>query len=101
MRFDQFADQRRKMRRWTTLRREQLLATGVPMVAWSSFEHWHYFLDHGELPYEIDPSRFSIDQMTTQQTAALRDLLEEEGAGGSEPLVLAMLRARLADARPN
>jgi len=95
MPFDKFAEQKRRFRKWTTEKRDDLLATGLPIVTWSTFESWHYFLDHGVLTYDIDPTMFSIDDMTIEQARRLRDLIEPQ-PGEYEPSILGALRVRAA-----
>ncbi len=97
MRFDRFAEEKREFRRWTTEHREALLATGIPLVAWSSYDHWGYFLDHAHLPYGVDPSGFSVDDLSRDEARALQTLLEKKYADRSEPWILSRLRFLLAE----
>lgn len=87
MGFDRFAEERRRFRSWTTKNRDRLLATGIPIVAWSKYEYWDYLMFYGFLPYEFDPARFSVEQMTAEQVVALRELVEDEEWFGEKKLL--------------
>lgn len=67
----------RRFRAWVTANRERLLASGIPLAAWSSLRNWQYFAEHEDLTYEQDPSGFSINELTPEQCNVLCELLEE------------------------
>jgi len=96
MSFDKIASRRREFARWTSEHRDELLASGIPIVAWSKLEYWWSFLEEGFLPYDIDPSRFEVEQLTDDQARTLLRLLEagETSAGWT---VLHSLRSRQGD----
>lgn len=99
MSFDRFAEERRRFKAWTTEQRDRLLATGIPMAAWDTLDHWAYFLDHGALTYAIDPTEFSLEMLSRDQAAALLDLLERGGQQERSACILAELRARVLSLR--
>lgn len=78
---------KRDFRKWTTKERERLLATGIPLAFWESYENWGYFLDHGYLEDGSDPSRFDIDTLSESQADALLLLVREWRGDGTEEAV--------------
>lgn len=83
----------RRFRAWITTTRDLLLASGIPLAAWSSLRSWGYFVEHADLPYELDASRFSVHDLTPEQSRVLREILERDhGKAAYVPTLLARLR---------
>jgi hypothetical protein len=88
----------REHAKWTSVNRDYLLRSGIPLVAWETWDNWEDFL-YDDLPYEIDPSHFDIEDLTDAEALELCLFLEREcGRTGSSPTVLRRLQSN-ADRR--
>lgn len=93
MTFQEQRDADRRFRAWVSATRDLLLASGIPQAAWLSRRNWGYFVEHAELPYELDASCSSVRDLTPEQARVLREILEREyGNAASVPCLLAILR---------
>src|SRR5262245_61945824 len=99
MPFDRAHEERRAFRRWTTAERERLAASGIPLAFWESYENWRYFLEHSDLPYEGDPGRFDLAELSSVQleelTGLIRSWRNDESETDAERRILAIQRSRL------
>jgi hypothetical protein len=80
---------------WTefvTANSEAISAAGLPDMVTKSISHWDDFLMHGHLRYHVDPSRFSVTQLSEGQYAALVQVVESYFAFGYEYFEPAALR---------
>lgn len=81
-------------RQWSTFvarNREVIEAAGLPEVVTQSINHWDDILMHGHLDHHLDPTGFSVDQLSEQQYTALLQLVESYFVSGYEyftPIVL-------------
>ena len=64
--------------------RARFQTAGLPVLAAQSVAHWDDLLQHGHFAYHPDPSHFRVDQLTTEQYAALVGLVESYFVVGYE-----------------
>lgn len=55
--------------------RELLVMSGVPLRIHETLELWEDFLMHGYLDHHPDEPAFSIDELTTEQKALLKEII--------------------------
>jgi hypothetical protein len=67
-------------------------AAGLPEIVTESIAHWDDFLSHGFIDHHYDPSRFTVDQLSNEQYAALVQLVESYFASGYEYFTPSVLR---------
>ena len=81
-------------RQWSTFvarNREVIEVAGLPKVVTESIDHWDDLLMHGHLDHHLDPTGFTVEQLTEQQYTALLQLVESYFVSGYEyftPLAL-------------
>jgi hypothetical protein len=60
-----------------------IVAAGLPQVVLSDEDHWWDFWDHAFLDHHPDPTKFTVDQLSVRQKAALLRLLLNWKADGA------------------
>jgi hypothetical protein len=68
-------DEDKEFHSWLKEHRDLVEETGLPEIILQDADHWFDFVDHGFLDHHDDPSRFTLDDLSERQKAALLALL--------------------------